>query len=867
MGVNNCFLFVAAMQESGVFKKSNQESTLCTISIRKLYSNLVTMKTTVVCTTQRGSKNGFLQSTVFSRLCYLWILAISTHEVSAQFNTYGNAFKNMGTEDCYTVTPNSTAQGGAVYNLTPVDLSSSFQIRFFVNLGTNDGGADGMTFLFRSNPTVIPVGDVGGSLCITNNNDSTLFVELDTWANGNNNDVAFDHISIMTHDVVHNAFNELTTPVTALPTSTNIEDGLDHELSISWDATAKELKVYFDCHLRASIKKDIVTTIFNGNPLVYYGVTAATGGATNLQRACFSPGIHLPDTIYATCGDTLLRMLLPSNDINCSSIDLDGSDFRVADSSHFNGNPYSVNFLGIKGAKALNCNNINKTDRVEIKLLHPLHYGDYTLIIKKGNSLGTLSPFCSHPDLEDYDNLNIPEFTSIPVKVRGGIAVQIDDETHKVANPTTVVVCLPELDPFPLLKAKSGKAINYYWMDNSGDTIQRIDSIWAIEAGEYTVSALGPFGCRGTDKVKVYFPTRPTIVLDLPPYCDTVLGGDTNNLPALLTVPSSPKGGQWRWEYDFGPPAGFDLLQYGDSLLSPFSGRYQLIYTDTAAISSADGCETTYEFELNRTSHPPEAPLNVQLSGKLLLCSDEDQSNKLEVVDSLLKPNFKAKPEYGPNTPYAYQWFYNLLHLPMATDADLTATTAGFYSVLVKDQYGCVGADTVELKSVDRYPVFEVLCEVFTNGGGRFYWSPIPSALGYEVSFDNGFNWREVGGNEVEVSNINRIDQLQVRAIFDVPCTRSEISNFSPCASILLVPNVVTPNNDGLNDVFFIESLDFYPGSQLSIFDRWGLLVYESVDYKNDWQADGLVEGTYFYLLTVNDGQKTPYKGVFTLLR
>lgn len=801
----------------------------------------------------------------FGIVCFVFILG-SWDPATAQLSHFGNAFKNPGPHDCYTLTQNIGNQGGAVYNMTPIDLTNSFRIRLVVFLGANDGGADGMAFLLRSNPSLIPVGLTGGSLGISGVADSVLLVEMDTWDNGNNNDVSYDHIAIMRHDVIHNLYNNLAPPVMALPLGGNIEDNKEHELSVTWDAVGRDLKVYFDCELRATYKGDIVNNVFNGNPVVYYGVSAATGGATNLQRACFSPGIDLPKIINASCGDTVITIQLSSEDINCASVDADGTDFRLADSSGYNGTATSVKFLPIKSAQPINCNPINKTDEVKIKLWKPLNHGDYTLLIKKGNNLTSLSPFCSHPDLNDYSDFDVPEFTAITVKVRGNVGVQIDDLTHGLTNPSVVSICLPQQDPFPLLKATSAKAVDYYWSFD-GDTIQEIDSLWAAQEGTYTVEVVDQYGCMGKDNIKVYFPASPDFVFDVPPYCDTVIGGDPENLPELLLAPSTPVGGTWEWWYDFGPPGGFSSLRIGDTVFSPFSGSYRLIYVDTVKVPGVPPCSTQLEFELNRETYPPEAPLNVQLSGDLFLCSDNDEFATLKVIDSLLKPNFKAKPGYGPNTPYAYRWYANGQRITAEAEDSIQVNREGKYHVFVKDEYGCVGADTVELKIRDRYPAFTVLCEVLLNGRGRIHWEPVPEAVFYEVSFNNGVLWNRVDTNFVLADQIGSLNGVKVRAVFNDACGVSEVSDFYPCAASVTVPNVFTPNKDDFNEFFYIEALDFFPGSKLTILNRWGKVIYESLDYRNDWDGGDVVEGAYFYILELNDGKGSALKGVITLLR
>lgn len=81
----------------------------------------------------------------------------------------------------------------------------------------------------------------------------------------------------------------------------------------------------------------------------------------------------------------------------------------------------------------------------------------------------------------------------------------------------------------------------------------------------------------------------------------------------------------------------------------------------------------------------------------------------------------------------------------------------------------------------------------------------------------------------------------------------------------LEVPDIITPNGDGSNDLLIIENLEQYPNSILQIFDRWGRKVYESIDYQNDWNGGTLAVGTYFYVLTRNDEKS--YHGTLTILR
>ncbi len=67
----------------------------------------------------------------------------------------------------------------------------------------------------------------------------------------------------------------------------------------------------------------------------------------------------------------------------------------------------------------------------------------------------------------------------------------------------------------------------------------------------------------------------------------------------------------------------------------------------------------------------------------------------------------------------------------------------------------------------------------------------------------------------------------------------------------IIAPTIITPNGDGHNDALVFVGLEHYPNSLLQVFNRWGLKVYESTNYQNDWSpGDDVSDGTYFYILT-----------------
>lgn len=75
-----------------------------------------------------------------------------------------------------------------------------------------------------------------------------------------------------------------------------------------------------------------------------------------------------------------------------------------------------------------------------------------------------------------------------------------------------------------------------------------------------------------------------------------------------------------------------------------------------------------------------------------------------------------------------------------------------------------------------------------------------------------------------------------------------------------VVPSIITPNDDGINDEFIIPCLNVgnYPNNELIIFNQWGDQVYAAKPYSNNWKGtygdDALPVGTYFYIFNPGNG-------------
>lgn len=99
--------------------------------------------------------------------------------------------------------------------------------------------------------------------------------------------------------------------------------------------------------------------------------------------------------------------------------------------------------------------------------------------------------------------------------------------------------------------------------------------------------------------------------------------------------------------------------------------------------------------------------------------------------------------------------------------------------------------------------------------------------------------------------------------------SRSDTVLVDVIACDLTIPNIITPNGDGYNDVFAVENLPYYPNSVLMVFNRWGKKIYETANYLNDWDGEKFADGTYFMVLKVNYGNEEyeDHHGTLTIMR
>ena len=195
------------------------------------------------------------------------------------FTISGDTYRTE--DECFRLTEEKDYSSGSIWYKRPISLKAPFSIELSVLLGCKDKeGADGMVFAFT--PRANQVGWRGEGIGFAGLRPS-VGIEIDTWLNYHLNDPEEDHLAIMANGQVGHFGNNMAGPV-VIP---NIEDCGSHKLTIRWKPDIQELSVEIDNKKVIAVQQNLINTIFGGNDIVYWGVTAATGRYNNYHEVCF----------------------------------------------------------------------------------------------------------------------------------------------------------------------------------------------------------------------------------------------------------------------------------------------------------------------------------------------------------------------------------------------------------------------------------------------------------------------------------------------------------------------------------------------------------------------------------------------------
>ncbi len=171
-------------------------------------------------------------------------------------------------------------------------------------------------------------------------------------------------------------------------------------------------------------------------------------------------------------------------------------------------------------------------------------------------------------------------------------------------------------------------------------------------------------------------------------------------------------------------------------------------------------------------------------------------------------------------------------------------------------------------------------------------WNAVATATGYYLSVGT-----TSGGTDL-VNNLNVGNVTTYDFTTDLPYTTTIYVSITPyntagnatgCTQESFTTEMpvlsetkygISPDGDGINDYLEIVGIEIYPQNKISIYNRWGDLVFEMKNYNNsdkkfegianksrELGADILPEGTYFFVLDINANAQEALKGFIVLKR
>ncbi|MHC8949729.1 DUF7507 domain-containing protein [Sphingobacterium hungaricum] len=297
----------------------------------------------------------------------------------------------------------------------------------------------------------------------------------------------------------------------------------------------------------------------------------------------------------------------------------------------------------------------------------------------------------------------------------------------------------------------------------------------------------------------------------------------------------------------------FGTKQTDISGLTYDDNKPTVVYTPTK-IKALDDVATVYENE----------SVVISILDNDQKGSSEIMKNKIRIVktpaNSTAVPNadgtilFTPNPEYFGEDVFTYQvadqnnlWSNEatvtvtiLEAIPKAVDdyAETWYNRSVEFNVLENDKSTGVNIDfnSVEVMS---YPQ---LGSIINLGNGNFRYEPNQFTTGVD---NFTYTVKDINGG---VSNVAKVT-IVTKGFF--------------------IPNTFTPNGDGVNDTFKILGAHIFDKIELEVINRHGASIYRNANYKDEWDGNGMADGTYYFIINgySNGAKSYSHKGTVTVIR
>ncbi len=312
-----------------------------------------------------------------------------------------------------------------------------------------------------------------------------------------------------------------------------------------------------------------------------------------------------------------------------------------------------------------------------------------------------------------------------------------------------------------------------------------------------------------------------------------------------------------------GPNGGIHALNDGKAIIN-LAGTYSVkLYDPNTSCYSLD----TFEVFPAPILEPANAGLDQHACEEVLLKAIQSDNifghwtstGNFKPKDPNQKITEVVDLESGPN---AFIWTISTKECP-AYDKDTVWVFVPFPPIALDDNLNIHDSKKINILEND-----------LTNNGAftLVYPQPLPQEVAIDQSGLLRYNGNE---NQLPLSFQYKLCSSECPSL----CTNASVKIFSDTSvihldSVGIIPNVISPNNDGFNDYLSFPQLDVvkYPNAKIIIFDRSGRVVYRNNHYQNDWNGidndlQELSMDTYYYVLWISFSDGKSIKGPITILR
>ena len=189
---------------------------------------------------------------------------------------------------------------------------------------------------------------------------------------------------------------------------------------------------------------------------------------------------------------------------------------------------------------------------------------------------------------------------------------------------------------------------------------------------------------------------------------------------------------------------------------------------------------------------------------------------------------------------------------------EINSSTTGWYTLEIWDTLGCSHQDSV-LISGNLIPIFSISNDTLLCLND---WLS-------NLNFTDSLNISWEGFGVVDSIPVLANDWYVAIATSSYGCVYSDSIYIQAINCTNDLPNVITANNDGVNDFFIIDEAPIFPNNRLIILNRWGNQIYEMAGYNNSFDGLELVAGTYFFIFEYDTTSKSAQtkNGIITIIR